>query len=115
MRKEFERIFAAANTDETKLTVNLVGNRPCMAEIDPVAEERLIDAYRQAVRTVCDQDISFHMASTDANIPLSLGIPAVDIGSRNGVGAHRREEYVEKNSLVPGLEIVIRTALTLSK
>ena len=115
MRKEFERIFAAANTDKTKLTVNLVGNRPCMAEIDPVAEERLIDAYRQAVRTVYDQDISFHMASTDANIPLSLGIPAVDIGSRNGVGAHKREEYVEKNSLVPGLEIVIRTALTLSK
>ena len=115
MRKEFERIFAAANTEETKLTVNMVGNRPCMAEIDPVAEERLIDAYRQAVKTVSGGDISLHMASTDANIPLSLGIPAIDIGSRNNVGSHRREEYLEKDSLLPGLEMIIRTALTLAE
>ena len=55
------------------------------------------------------------MASTDANIPMSLGIPAIDVGSYIGAGAHRREEYIEKASLVPGLEIIIRTALILTK
>ena len=55
------------------------------------------------------------MASTDANIPMSLGIPAIDVGSRINFGSHKREEYVEKDSLVPGLEIIIRTALELTK
>ena len=115
MRKEFERIFAEANTAETKLTVTLVGNRPCKGDVDPVAEEALIDAHRQAVKAVLGQDIRLGMASTDANIPMSMGVPAIDIGSRINAGSHRREEYVEKSSLVPGLEIVIRTALELTK
>ena len=115
MKGEFERIFAAANTDETKLTVNLLGNRPCKGDVDPTAEEQLIDAYRKAVKTVVGKDIILRMASTDANIPMSLGIPAIDVGSYVGMGAHRREEYIEKNSLVPGLEIIIRTALELAK
>ena len=115
MKGEFERIFAAANTDETKLTVNLLGNRPCKGDVDPVAEEQLIAAYRQAVTAVVGKDIALRMASTDANIPMSLGIPAIDVGSYVGMGAHRREEYVEKGSLVPGLEIIIRTALELTK
>ena len=115
MKSEFERIFAEARNAETKLTVTLVGNRPCKGDVDPVAEATLIDAYRQAVMVVLDRDIKLFMASTDANIPMSMGIPAIDIGSRINVGSHRREEYVEKDSLVPGLEIVIRTALNLTK
>lgn len=115
MKGEFERIFAAANTPETKLTVTLVGNRPCKGDVDPAAETALIDAYRQAVKTVVGEDINLRMGSTDANIPMSMGIPAVDVGSRNAAGAHRREEYLEKNSLVPGLEIMIRMALELTK
>lgn len=115
MKGEFERIFAAANTDETKLTVKLLGDRPCKGDVDPVAEAKLVDAYRQAVREVVDQDIRLEMGSTDANIPMSLGIPAIDVGSRNAYGVHRREEYVEKNSLVPGLEIIIRTAVEVTK
>lgn len=115
MKAEFERIFAAADTDETKLTVNMIGNRPCKGEVDPAAEAELIDAYRQAVKEVTGGEITLRMASTDANIPMSLGIPAIDVGSYIGAGAHRREEYVEKASLVPGLEIIIRTALALAK
>lgn len=114
MKAEFERIFAAANTPETKLTVNMIGNRPCKGEVDPAAEERLINAYRQAVEAVTGEDIALRMASTDANIPMSLGIPAIDVGSYIGAGAHRREEYIEKTSLVPGLEMIIRTAIALA-
>ena len=115
MKENFERIFAAANTAETKLTVKMIGNRPCKGEVDKQAEAELIDAYRQAVKAVTVEDITLRMASTDANIPMSLGIPAIDVGSYIGAGAHRREEYVEKSSLVPGLEIMIRTALILTK
>ena len=34
--------------------------------------------------------------------PLSLGIPAICIGTCEGSGAHTREEYLEKASLIPG-------------
>ena len=115
MKGEFERIFEAANTEETKLQVTLVGNRPCKGDVDPDAEAKLIDAYRQAVKSVLGTDVKLMMASTDANIPMSLGIPAIDVGSRINFGSHKREEYVEKNSLVPGLEIIIRMALELTK
>ena len=115
MKGEFERIFEAANTEETKLQVTLVGNRPCKGDVDPDAEAKLIDAYRQAVKSVLGTDVKLMMASTDANIPLSLGIPAIDVGSRINFGSHKREEYVEKNSLMPGLEIIIRMALELTK
>ena len=45
--------------------------------------------------------------STDCNIPLSLGIPAVCVGTCRGTGAHTREEYVEKDSLKTGLRIAL--------
>lgn len=49
-------------------------------------------------------------ASTDCNIPLSMGIPAVCIGVYEGGGSHTREEWLNKAFLKRGLEIAIRTA-----
>ena len=51
-------------------------------------------------------------SSTDCNIPLSLGIPAICLGTCMGSGAHTREEYLEKSSLIPGR--IIATELVLS-
>ena len=49
--------------------------------------------------------VTFTSGSTDCNIPLSMGIPAVCVGCYNGAGAHTREEYVEIDSLLPGLKL----------
>ena len=46
-------------------------------------------------------------ASTDCNIPLSMGIPAICMGVFRGKGAHTREEWIEKASLKEGLEIAL--------
>ena len=54
-------------------------------------------------------------SSTDCNIPLSVGIPAVCVGVFMGEGAHTREEFVEKESLKAGLEIAIRVASELAE
>ena len=50
--------------------------------------------------------------STDCNIPLSLGIPAVCFGTYYGDGAHTREEYVEKDSLELGYQVAFDTVLS---
>ena len=48
--------------------------------------------------------MSFGVGSTDCNIPLAMGIPSVCVGCYRGGGAHTREEYVEIESLLPGLK-----------
>jgi len=42
-------------------------------------------------------------ASTDANIPLAAGHPAVCIGLTRGYNLHRRDEYIETEGLGTGL------------
>ena len=41
--------------------------------------------------------------STDCNVPLSMGIPAICVGCYEGAGAHTREEHIRIDSLLPGL------------
>ena len=62
---------------------------------------------------VIGEPVSFKSGSTDCNIPLSLGIPALCFGVYNGKGCHTRNEYVEKASLLPGLEIGIKAMIKL--
>lgn len=54
---------------------------------------------------------SLSPGSTDCNIPLSKGIPAVCTGTCLGQGEHTREEYVEISSLEKGLIIALETVL----
>lgn len=48
-------------------------------------------------------------ASTDANLPLALGIPAVTIGLTSGGGAHTGEEWIDLPPLETGLRILAET------
>lgn len=113
MKSAFENIFAKANSDEVRLNVTLVGDRPCKGDVDLTAEERLIEIYRRAVAEVTGQEISLVCASTDANVPMSLGIAAVDMGVFRNNGSHTREEWLDKSSVPDGLNIFIRVIHSL--
>lgn len=65
------------------------------------------------IEQVIGEETIFSCGSTDCNIPLSLGIPALCIGVNNHFGTHTREEWLEKKSVVPGLEIAIKFGLEL--
>ena len=45
--------------------------------------------------------------STDCNIPMSMGIPALAVGVFDGDGEHTREEYIVRSSLPKGLAIAL--------
>ena len=115
MKAEFERIFAAAQSEDVALEVRLVGDRPCKGKVDEAVEDGLIDAYRNAVKAVTGGEIVLRSGSTDANIPMAQGVAAVCVGVYLGDGAHTREEYLIKSSIVPGLEISIRYLLGLTE
>jgi tripeptide aminopeptidase len=44
------------------------------------------------------------ISSTDANIPLSLGIPSVCIGLTEGGDAHRLTEWINPKPLTKGIQ-----------
>ena len=115
MQQKFKQIFKAAETDDVKIKVTMVGDRPCARGVDPAALQTLIDTCATAVEEVDGRAPRFASSSTDCNIPLSLGVPAVCIGVYTGGGMHTREEWIEKKSLVPGLEIAIKVAAKLNE
>jgi len=49
--------------------------------------------------------------STDCNIPMSLGIPAICVGAYLGEGQHTREERIRADSIPIGLRIAARLIL----
>ena len=114
MSKEFERIFKAPCAEDVTVKVSKIGDRPCAGDVDPLLQEKLAQVCRQIVEETAQTPVTFRSASTDCNIPLSLGIPAVCIGVYKGGGSHTREEYIEKASLKTGLQIAIKTVLTLT-
>ena len=112
MEKQFADIFTRANTHEVKVLVTKVGDRPC-GDIAPEKIAALVERLRPVIADVIGMPVTTKSASTDCNIPLSLGIPALCMGVYFGGGSHTREEWIRKDSLALGLEAAIRTAYTL--
>ena len=110
MRTHFERIFDSLRSDEVKVDVEMVGDRPC-SNIEDKKIDELKDIAVPIIEEVIGSQVRFESSSTDCNIPLSLSVPALCVGVNSHAGVHTREEWVEKESLVPGLEIAIKLGL----
>ena len=107
MAEQFHRLVEKANCPEAAFTTESLGVRPCGGEVPREAHQALLSRCKAAIREIYDVEVPLCAASTDANIPLSLGIPAATFGLYRGGGAHTREEYVEVDSLLPGLKIAL--------
>lgn len=106
---EMERHFMAAvefcKTKGVRTTVTKVGDRPCMGDVDPGCQQALVDRAVGVLNRFRGPGVTFTSGSTDCNIPLSLGVPAIAMGCAFGMGAHTRDEYVEISSLPGGLKV----------
>lgn len=114
MQAEFERIFKAAASEKAEVIVEKIGDRPC-SDIDDAEIEVLRRIIAPISKAVMGEEPTFYPSSTDCNIPLSMGIPAICVGAYEGGGEHTREEWVEKASLEKGLEFAIRIAKKLTE
>ena len=103
MEAHLEAAIAFYRTKGIRVTVTLVGDRPCSGSVDPEKMNQLRTRADAANRRHYGTELTFGSGSTDCNIPLSLGIPSICVGCYDGAGAHTREEYVLVDSLVPGL------------
>src|ERR1700723_663123 len=88
-----------------------IGNRPA-GELAPDA--RLLKVIR-AVDAHLGNTAQVQRASTDANIPLSMGREAIAIGGGgSGGGAHTLQEWFDCNGRELGLRRILLTMLTLA-
>lgn len=112
MRESFERILEEHQEPDIVISVRELGIRPGNGDMDTAAEEKLCAILRGAIGRHYPGEIHSGAASTDCNIPLSKGIPAACIGSVLGDKLHTREEWIKKESMVPGQKIVIDAVLS---
>ncbi len=91
--------------------MNLIGSRPG-GEL--AQDSALLEALRAADDFIANKSRN-ERSSTDANIPLSMGIDAIAIGAGgNGGGAHSLQEWYEPAERELGLKRVLLTLLGVS-
>ena len=113
MQKFFEdTIEDARKRNIADIDVEIIGIRPCGIEVD---EKELNDMCNR-VETISKKhsglDCTGGPGSTDCNIPMSMGIPAISVGSYIGYGAHTREEKVLISSMPIGQKITFELILS---
>ena len=112
MDKHLQTAIEFYRAKGVQVTVSVVGDRPCGGEVDPAAMEDMKNRMSVINRRHFGKDLTFVRGSTDCNIPLSMGIPALCLGCYTGEGAHTRSEYVDIASLIPGLKFAFDVILS---
>jgi tripeptide aminopeptidase len=85
-----------------RVTTRVIGDRPGRR----IAEDHpLVTAVRDAHRAH-GIETQLAAATTDANIPLALGIPSVSMGVSAGGHVHSPQEWLDPTSLLPGLHLL---------
>jgi acetylornithine deacetylase/succinyl-diaminopimelate desuccinylase-like protein len=101
---------AAKSAATVHYSIEKIGDRPA-AEL--AADSTLMEVIRAADRHL-GLRTDLRLGSTDANIPLSLGIPAVSLGSGGeGGGAHTRAEWYSARNRELGLRRVLLITLAM--
>lgn len=90
----------------TGLSMELLGQRPCAQGVPEESVEKMIGRARESIRSIIGIDPEESTASTDCNIPLSMGVPAICIGLCDGALLHTTEEWIWKDSVAKGLRLL---------
>lgn len=108
MDRFFESVVQSFRTFGIEVHTELIGDRPCRGEVDPSPLTQIVTESSLKY----GQSRIEESGSTDCNIPLSMGIPAVCFGVYDGHGAHTREEWVDIESTRNGMKILADVLLS---
>ncbi|MBK9051911.1 MAG: M20/M25/M40 family metallo-hydrolase [Chloroflexi bacterium] len=97
---------------DVRVNITPIGNRPA-GSISP--EHRLVRTAEAALRQSGCAKVHLSSGSTDANIPLSQGLPAVCIGLAQSYHAHRQDEYLDTTDLPAGMKQLFLLTLAVSE
>lgn len=108
---EVESLISEARRPDIEVQVQVVGDRPAGALPDdaglvPIGVEVLAALGMEAV---CDA------SSTDANIPISRGIPSMCIGLTTGGNVHRADEYIRVSPISVGFTQLLLNTMVITE
>jgi acetylornithine deacetylase/succinyl-diaminopimelate desuccinylase-like protein len=103
MARQVEDLVEGVRRPGVDAMAGVIGQRPA-GEIPP--DHLLVKLAQDGLRALGIEP-HLNIGSTDANYPLSLGLPAVTIGLTNGRGAHTVHEYINTEPLTRGIEQVV--------
>ena len=110
---EEENATRSISEGQIELEMTLVGDRPS----GQTSESANIVKFAVAAFEAFGIRPTFRISSTDSNVPISLGIPAITIG-RGGLGgrSHSLDEWVdiEREPTVRGIQVVLTTILAIA-
>lgn len=98
-----EKLIEGANKPGVSMEANVIGTRPA-GEMS--LDHRFIELAKSCLYEQ-GLDATLTSGSTDANIPLSKGYPALVLGVTNGSGAHTKKEYIDVEPLEKGMEQLV--------
>lgn len=101
---EVEKLIQNAKRPGIRVEAQVIGQRPA-GQISP--NHPLVKIGEDCLRELGISPI-LTSGSTDANIPLSKGYPAVVLGISTGGSAHTVHEYINTDPVAPGLEQLAR-------
>jgi acetylornithine deacetylase/succinyl-diaminopimelate desuccinylase-like protein len=103
-----ERIIAAQDKDQISTEVEVLGERPAGQTPDssPIVQTGL------AILRELEMEPYTDASSTDANVPISRGIPAVCVGVTRGEGAHRIEESIQIEPISSGIAQLLKLVMS---
>ncbi|MBE3066854.1 MAG: M20/M25/M40 family metallo-hydrolase, partial [Chloroflexi bacterium] len=104
LTQQVEQIVHAAKKPGVTVETEMIGQRPS-GELP--AEHPLVRLAQECLRAA-GVEPHLNTGSTDANLPLSRGLPAITIGLTTGGRAHSVDEFINLEPLEKGMEQVTR-------
>ena len=112
VERSLERENRPTRTSRLSAKVKELGSRPG----GKLAEESLLLRTIQSVDAHLNIRSRIDCASTDANIPLSMGLPAISIGTGGqGGGAHTMQEWYDPDGREVGLRRILLLLSSLAE
>lgn len=111
IERQVGAIVESAGQEQVSITINVIGDRP--GGMIP-ADHDLVAAILEGYASVGVKSVALP-GSTDANIPLSLGIPAASMGVAAGGRIHTLQEFLDPRSLPIGAGALLRTVVSFQE
>ncbi|MBL8132794.1 MAG: M20/M25/M40 family metallo-hydrolase [Anaerolineae bacterium] len=111
LEREVREIAAAAAHGGIQVAIEVIGDRPAgsLSSDHPLVRAALAALAQVKVKGVLES------GSTDGNVPLAAGCPAVTVGVTRGGNAHRTDEYIEVAPVAEGLRQIVLLLMTAAE
>lgn len=104
-----DRTVQGAERNGITFAIETLGERPA----GEVPANSPVVRVATSILAALGVEAAFDASSTDANVALARGVPAVCVGLTNGGNVHREDEYIETGPLAVGLAQLALLALEL--